>query len=67
MSLNLTKIKTSPDLVDQTYVVLLDAISDGSLAAGVRITQEDIAERLSVSRQPVLQAFLEQKKQQSDR
>ena len=62
MSLNLTKIKTSPDLVDQAYVALLDAISDGSLAAGVRITQEDIAVRLSVSRQPVLQALRQLKK-----
>jgi hypothetical protein len=36
---------------------LLDAISDGSLAPGERITQEDIAEQLAVSRQPVLQAL----------
>ena len=36
---------------------LIDAISDGSLAPGQRITQEDIAAQLSVSRQPVLQAL----------
>ncbi len=42
MSLNLTKIKTSPDLVDQAYVALLDAISDGSLAAGVRLRKKTL-------------------------
>lgn len=47
----------SPDMVDQVYKALLDAICDGSLAAGQRITQEDIATRLAVSRQPVHQAL----------
>ena len=36
---------------------LLDAISEGSLAPGERLTQEDIAQQLAVSRQPVLQAL----------
>ena len=53
----LIKLETAPDLVDQVYCALLDAISDGSLAPGTRITQEDIAAQLSVSRQPVLQAL----------
>ena len=53
----LIKIESSPDLVDQVYRSLLDAISDGSLAPGARIMQEDIAEQLAVSRQPVLQAL----------
>jgi DNA-binding GntR family transcriptional regulator len=57
MASQLIKIESAPDLVDQVYRRLLDAISDGSLAPGARITQEDIAERLSVSRQPVLQAL----------
>jgi DNA-binding GntR family transcriptional regulator len=57
MSAQLVKIEAAPDLVDQVYRKLLDAISDGSLAPGERITQEDIAEQLSVSRQPVLQAL----------
>lgn len=39
------------------YQSLLDAICDGSLAPGERLTQEDLAERLKVSRQPVLQAM----------
>jgi DNA-binding GntR family transcriptional regulator len=53
----LHKIETTPDLVDQVYRNLLDAISEGTLAPGTRITQEDIAEQLAVSRQPVLQAL----------
>jgi DNA-binding GntR family transcriptional regulator len=57
MSAQLLKLETAPDLVDQVYRALLDAISEGSLAPGQRITQEDIAEQLAVSRQPVLQAL----------
>ncbi len=57
MPAQLLKLETAPDLVDQVYRSLLDAISDGSMAPGERITQEDIAQRLAVSRQPVLQAL----------
>jgi DNA-binding GntR family transcriptional regulator len=57
MHLQLIKIESTPDLVDQVYRSLLDAISEGSLAPGARIMQEDIAEQLAVSRQPVLQAL----------
>ena len=57
MTAQLVKLQTTPDLVEQVYHALLDAISDGSLAPGTRITQEDLAERLAVSRQPVLQAL----------
>lgn len=57
MAAQLVKLETAPDLVDRAYRSLLDAISDGSLAPGERITQEDIAQQLAVSRQPVLQAF----------
>jgi DNA-binding GntR family transcriptional regulator len=57
MSAHLVKLEAVPDLVDQVYRSLLDAISEGSLAPGERITQEDIAEKLAVSRQPVLQAL----------
>jgi DNA-binding GntR family transcriptional regulator len=44
-------------LLEQTYRAILNAICDGTLAAGERLTQEGIAERLSVSRQPVGQAL----------
>ena len=57
MMSNLIKIESSPDLVERVYANLLDAISDGTLAPGARITQEDIADQLAVSRQPVLQAL----------
>ena len=57
MTTNLIKIESAPDLVEQVYASLLDAISDGTLPPGARIMQEDIAEQLAVSRQPVLQAL----------
>ena len=57
MAPQLIKIESSPDLVDQVYRSLLDAISEGAMAPGTRIMQEDIAEQLAVSRQPVLQAL----------
>ena len=57
MTAQLVKLEAAPDLVEQVYTSLLDAISEGSLAPGERLTQEDIAERLAVSRQPVLQAL----------
>ena len=57
MSAQLVKLQAAPDLVDQVYRALLDAISEGSLAPGARVTQEDLAEKLAVSRQPVLQAL----------
>lgn len=53
----LIKLEAVPDLVDQVYRALLDAICEGSFAPGQRLTQEDIAEQLAVSRQPVLQAL----------
>ena len=57
MPAQLLRLDAAPDLVDRVYRSLIDAISDGSLAPGQRITQEDIAHQLAVSRQPVLQAL----------
>jgi DNA-binding GntR family transcriptional regulator len=57
MPAQLVQLEAAPDLVDRVYRTLIDAISDGSLAPGQRITQEDIAHQLAVSRQPVLQAL----------
>lgn len=53
----LVRLESAPDLVEQVYRRLLDAISEGTLAPGQRITQDDIADQLAVSRQPVLQAL----------
>jgi DNA-binding GntR family transcriptional regulator len=44
-------------LADRVYRAILDAICDGELAPGQRITQDELAARLDVSRQPVLQAL----------
>lgn len=44
-------------LVDQAYEVILDALCDGTFKPGERLTQEDIAARLKVSRQPVTHAL----------
>lgn len=57
MPAQLLQLEAAPDLVERVYRTLSDAISDGSLAPGQRITQEDIAQQLAVSRQPVLQAL----------
>jgi DNA-binding GntR family transcriptional regulator len=57
MRAQLLRLEASPDLVERVYRSLSDAISDGSLAPGQRITQEEIAQQLAVSRQPVLQAL----------
>ena len=57
MTAQLVALPATPGLVERVHRALLDAIGDGSLAPGARITQEDLAERLAVSRQPVLQAL----------
>jgi DNA-binding GntR family transcriptional regulator len=53
----LVRLQAAPDLVERVYSALIDAISEGSLAPGARLTQEEIADQLAVSRQPVLQAL----------
>lgn len=51
------KLPARTNFVDEVHKVLLDAICEGSLKPGTRITQEEIAEQLNVSRSPVLQAL----------
>lgn len=53
----------TPNLVDQVYDAVLDAICSGSLGPGAPVVQEQIAESLNVSRQPVVQALVLLKKQ----
>jgi DNA-binding GntR family transcriptional regulator len=53
----LTKIPDKTDFVDLVYTNLRDAISDGTLQPGQRVTQEDLAATFNVSRSPVLQAL----------
>jgi DNA-binding GntR family transcriptional regulator len=44
-------------LVDRAYDALLDAICTGELRPGERVAQDEVAERLQVSRQPVNSAL----------
>lgn len=55
---DIAPLNAAPDLAEQAYRAIVDAICEGRYPAGQRITQEALAESLAVSRQPVLQAIL---------
>lgn len=46
-----------PNLIDQVYARILEAISDRTLQPGQRIRQNELADKLGVSRQPVSHAL----------
>lgn len=46
-----------PNLIDQVYARILEGIADHSLPPGHRIRQNELADRLGVSRQPVSHAL----------
>jgi DNA-binding GntR family transcriptional regulator len=46
-----------PNLIDQVYGRILEAITDRTLPPGQRIRQNELAEKLGVSRQPVSHAL----------
>src|SRR6476469_7852357 len=46
-----------PNLIDQVYARILEAIVDRTLPPGQRIRQNELADRLGVSRQPVSHAL----------
>ena len=50
-------LKPQASLADQVYSALVDEICNGALPAGAHLVQEQLAERLGVSRQPVQQAM----------
>lgn len=50
-------LKIQPSLADQVYDAIVGEICDGALPAGSHLKQEQLAERLGVSRQPVQQAM----------
>lgn len=50
-------LKPAPTLVEQVHKAILSDIAAGKLPAGGRIIQEQIAQELGVSRQPVQQAL----------
>src|SRR5262252_9944343 len=46
-----------PNLIEQVYARILEAITDRTLPPGHRIRQNEFAEKLGVSRQPVSHAL----------
>ena len=50
-------LKPQKTLVEQVYERIRDAICDGTLPPGARVTQDELAARLQVSRQPVMSAL----------
>src|ERR1700730_18885757 len=53
----MTPLDPTPNLIDQVYARILDAITDRALPPGHRIRQNELAEKLGVSRQPVSHAL----------
>jgi DNA-binding GntR family transcriptional regulator len=51
------ELGTPPRLIEQVYQEIVEEICDGRLAPNERFTQDSLAERLNVSRQPVGQAI----------
>ncbi len=51
-------LATQPKLVEQVLEAILNEITEGKLAPGERVIQEQIAQELGVSRQPIQQALL---------
>jgi len=51
-------LSLQPNLVEQVREAILEEVTSGRLAPGERIIQEQIAQALGVSRQPVQQAVL---------
>lgn len=52
-----------PNLVEQVHDAILGEIASGALSSGARVIQEQIAQALGVSRQPVQQALVLLRKQ----
>src|SRR6478609_7206682 len=48
----MTPLDPAPNLIDQVYARILEAITDRTLLPGQRIRQNEVAEKLGVSRQP---------------
>ncbi len=56
--MTLKVLATQPNLVSQVHQALIAEIAQGNMPPGARIIQEQIADELGVSRQPVQQALL---------
>lgn len=55
--MNMKVLRPQPSLAEQVYDAISDEICEGALPAGAHLKQEQLAERLGVSRQPVQQAM----------
>ena len=53
----IARVDLVPELSEQVYERLLEAICEGVLVSGARLRQEELAANFDVSRQPVLQAL----------
>ncbi|MFN0185642.1 MAG: GntR family transcriptional regulator, partial [Aquabacterium sp.] len=51
-------LSASPTLVEQVHAAVMGEVATGRLKPGERIIQEQIAQQLGVSRQPVQQALI---------
>lgn len=56
-------LQAAPSMVEQVHAAILSEIASGRLPPGARIIQEQIAQELGVSRQPVQQALVLLRKQ----
>ncbi len=61
--MSIESLQPQKTLVEQVYERILDAICGGTLAPGDRVTQDELALRLQVSRQPVMTALGHLKRQ----
>lgn len=50
-------LKPQPNLTEQVYQALMDEICEGRLLPGTQLVQEQLAEKLGVSRQPIQQSL----------
>jgi DNA-binding GntR family transcriptional regulator len=57
------RLAVQPQLAERAYNAIVDAICSGQFAPGQRLTQEQLAATLDVSRQPILQALVLLRKQ----
>lgn len=55
-SMHIPSLHPQKTLVEQVYEQILDAICNGALNSGARVIQDELAEQLQVSRQPVMTA-----------
>lgn len=55
--MTLLALPSQPDLIDQVHDRLVAAVVDGTLLPGQRLTQDELATMLGVSRQPVSHAI----------